>query len=169
MSVFTSIMNEILNMFKSFSFSNLLDILIVAFIIYKLIQFIRETKAGQLFKSLLILIAVYLISIWLNLFMLRTVMQFVFQVGLIAIVIVFQPELRHALEKLGRSRMNIIGKITKVEEEEEVKNCIEAVVRACKSMQETKTGALIVFEKETMLGDILNTGTIINAQPSSDL
>ena len=169
MSVFTSIMNEILNMFKSFSFSNLLDILIVAFIIYKAIQFIRETKAGQLFKSLLILIAVYLIALWLDLFMLRTLMQYVFQIGLIAIVIVFQPELRHALEKLGRSRVNIIGRITKVEEEEETKLCIDAVVRACKSMQETKTGALIVFEKETMQGEILNTGTIINALPSSDL
>ncbi len=169
MSVFTSIMNEILNMFKSFSFSNLLDILIVAFIIYKAIQFIRETKAGQLFKSLLILIAVYLIALWLDLFMLRTLMQYVFQIGLIAIVIVFQPELRHALEKLRRSRVNIIGRITKVEEEEETKLCIDAVVRACKSMQETKTGALIVFEKETMLGEILNTGTIINALPSSDL
>ena len=169
MSVFTSILNEIWNMIKSFSLSNLLDILIVAYIIYKAIKFIRETKAGRLFKSLLILIAVYLVSIWLNLFMLRTLMQYVFQIGLISLVIVFQPELSHALEKLGRSKVNIIGKITKVEEEEETKACIEAVVRACKSMQETKTGALIVFEKETMLGDIMSTGTILNAQPSMDL
>ncbi len=169
MSVFTIIISEILSMFKEFSISNLLDILIVAFIIYKAIQLLRETKTGQLLKSLLIIATVYLLSLWLNLFMLKTIMEYVFQIGFIAIVIVFQPEFRRALEKLGRSNMSTFGKITKVEEEEAVKSCIDAVLRACKSMQDSKTGALIVFEKSTLLGDVIGTGTIINAQTTSDL
>lgn len=169
MSVFTSIISEILNMFKEFSWQNLLDILIVAFIIYKAIQLLRETKAGQLIKSIIILVAVYLLSLWLDLFMLRSILQYVFQAGLIAIVIVFQPELRRTLEKLGRSSLNPFSRMTKVEEEEEVKACIDAVLRACKSMQDSKTGALIVFERSTLLGDVIGSGTVISARASADL
>lgn len=150
---------------------DVLDIAVVAFIIYKGIQLIRETRAEQLFKGFTVLLLAYVVARVLSMQSLLWIFNnIVFQVGIVALLVVFQPELRRALEKVGRSSWANIGKsLTEEETERVLRGCIDAVCKACAEFSKTKTGALIVFERSTMLGDIINTGTLVNADCSQSL
>lgn len=146
---------------------DIIDILVIAFIIYKAIGFLRESRAGQLVKGIIILVVVYGIADWWNLVILKWTLSKIMGSALIAVAVIFQPELRRILEKVGRTnfrRGQLLGT-----EESVVANCIDNVSRAAGSMQEKKIGALIVFEKKTQLGEIINTGTIIDAEASSSM
>ncbi len=155
----------------TFRASDVLDILIVSFIIYSLIKIVRETRAEQLVKGILILLVAYAVSGIFNLKMLNSLFTSFFQFSVLAVLIVFQPELRSALEHIGRSK---IGKYwtglssSGIEENHirQVRKCINSVVDVAGSFQRSKTGALIVFERRTKLGEIIDTGTIIDAEPS---
>ena len=143
---------------------DIIDILVIAYIIYKAIAFLRETRAGQLVKGILILFVVYLISDWGNLVTLRWALSKLVDSAIIAAAVIFQPELRRILEKVGRtnfSREQLLGS-----EESELSRCIDDVSRAAGVMQDKKIGALIVFERKTQLGEIINTGTIVDAVSS---
>lgn len=156
----------------TFKLTDVLDILIVSFIIYNLIKIIRETRAEQLVKGILIIIIAFAVSSLLNLKMLYSLFTTFFQFAILAVFIIFQPELRRALEQIGRSKIgkywNTLANNSNVDEEsiKQTKRCINAVSEAAASFQKSKTGALIVFERQTKLGDIIDTGTIINAEPS---
>ena len=143
---------------------DLIDILVIAYIIYKAIAFLRETRAGQLVKGILILFVVYLIADWGNLVTLGWALSKLVDGAIIAAAVVFQPELRRILEKVGRtnfSKEQLLGS-----EESELSRCIDDVSRAAGVMQEKKIGALIVFERKTQLGEIINTGTVVDAVSS---
>ena len=143
---------------------DLIDILLMAYVIYKAIGFLRETRAGQLAKGLVILVAVYFVANWWNLATLKwTLSRFVDYV-IIAIAIIFQPELRRILERMGHTK--IVGSSGLSPEDDPLADCIVKVSHAAGNMQESKTGALIVFEKSTQLGEVIATGTVINAEPS---
>lgn len=156
----------------TFRVADVLDIVIVSFIIYNLIKIVRETRAEQLVKGILILLLAFVVSCLFNLKMLNTLFTTFFQFSVLAVLIVFQPELRRALEQIGRSKIgkywNNFSSANNVEEEKvkQIKRGINCVVEASNSFQKSKTGALIVFERETKLGDIIDTGTIIDAEPS---
>lgn len=158
----------------SFRPTDLIDIVLVAFLIFKAIQLIRETRAEQLLKGLIILGLAYFFA---NLLQLRTfnfIMVNVFQIGLLALIVVFQPELRRALERVGRSNLTKIGVFgLNVDTEEETYKkgvaAIEEICEAALALRRNKMGALIVFERETKLGDIIDTGTVINADISAAL
>ncbi len=143
---------------------DIIDILVIAFIIYKAIEFLRETRAGQLIKGIVILIAIYILSDWLELATLQWALSKVMDSAIIAAAVIFQPELRRILEKVGRTQFKR-GQLLDGENDN-VATCIDNVSRAAGSMQDTKTGALIVFERKTQLGEIINTGTILDAKPS---
>ena len=154
------------NIVSGIGFTDILDILIVTFIIYKLLHFIRETRAEQLAKGLLFLMVATLLSKVLQLYTLHWILSGVMTVGLIAVVVIFQPELRRGLEYLGRSKFsNVLSEGDK----EEAKYMVGQLVEAVDSMSASHTGALIVIEREISLNDIAETGTIIDAAISSQM
>ena len=154
------------NIVSGIGFTDILDILIVTFIIYKLLHFIRETRAEQLAKGLLFLMVATLLSKVLQLYTLHWILSGVMTVGLIAVVVIFQPELRRGLEYLGRSKFsNVLSEVDK----EEAKYMVGQLVEAVDSMSASHTGALIVIEREISLNDIAETGTIIDAAISAQM
>lgn len=144
-----------------------LDILVVAYVIYKFIQIVRQTRAKQLVYGILLLFFVWLVSGWVGMQTLSALLQVVFTQGVLAVVIIFQPEIRSALERLSRSNFSSLIKGTTQTDTMTV--CINSVCHACQNFQNSKTGALIVFERETKLGDIINTGTVVNADISPEI
>ncbi|MBE6750474.1 MAG: TIGR00159 family protein [Ruminococcaceae bacterium] len=160
-----SIWNQII-----FAISNLripfdiIDILAMAYIIYKAIGFLRETRAGQLVKGLVILFVVYALAGWWKLATIQWVLSRVVDSAIIAAAVIFQPELRRLLERVGRtnfSKSQIFDSKTN-----RLAECISSVCKAAATMQEKRIGALIVFERTTQLGEIINTGTVIDAESS---
>ena len=143
---------------------DIIDILLMAYIIYKAIGFLRETRAGQLAKGLVIFVVIYFIANWWNLTTMKWILSRFVDYIIIAIAIIFQPELRRILERVGHTKF--VSAHGSSLESDPLEDCIDKVSRAAGIMQESKTGALIVFERSTQLGEIIDTGTVINADPS---
>jgi diadenylate cyclase len=154
--------------FQVLKLTDLIDILLIAFIVYQLLKLIKETRAMQLVKGILILFLALQISSWFHLNTLNYLLRSAMQVGMFAIVVIFQPELRSLLEKMGRTK---VGKIINIASgtTDNQEYAIREMVRAVLNLSETKTGALIVIERETKLGDVIGTGTLIDADVSSAL
>ncbi len=169
-----SLYNDFVTIMQSFKVTDVLDIVIVSFLIYSLIKIMRETRAEQLVKGILILLVAFAVSTIFHLKMLNALFVSFFQFSVLAVLIVFQPELRSALEHIGRSK---IGKYwsglaaVSVEEEQvkRIRKCINCVVEVANKFQKSKTGALIVFERTTKLGEIIDTGTVVDAVPSVEM
>lgn len=158
--------NVFKNIVSSVGITDVLDITIITFLVYKLLGFIRETRAEQLAKGLLLLVVATVLSKWMHLYTLHWLLSGLISAGLVAIVVIFQPELRRALEYLGRSRItNIFGEVDK----EEAKRIVGQFVEAVDSMSASRTGALIVIEREISLNDIVETGTVIDSQITAQM
>ena len=158
--------NVFKNIVSSVGITDVLDIAIITFLVYKLLGFIRETRAEQLAKGLLLLVVATVLSKWMHLYTLHWLLSGLISAGLVAIVVIFQPELRRALEYLGRSRItNIFGEVDK----EEAKRIVGQFVEAVDSMSASRTGALIVIEREISLNDIVETGTVIDSQITAQM
>ena len=154
------------NIVSSVGITDVLDIAIITFLIYKLLGFIRETRAEQLAKGLLLLVVATVLSKWMHLYTLHWLLSGLISAGLVAIVVIFQPELRRALEYLGRSRItNVFGEVDK----EEAKRIVGQFVEAVDSMSASRTGALIVIEREMSHNDIVETGTVIDSQITAQM
>lgn len=167
---------NIVGLVKSFQLTDGLDVLVISFIIYSGIKLVRETRAEQLVKGLLILLLVWGVSYYLNLHMVEALLNYFFQFSVFALLVVFQPEMRRALEQIGRSGLGSNAKgwlFTGVKDDADLRQKltrgINAVVEAVVVLQKQRMGALIVFERQTKLGDIADTGTVINADPSAQL
>ena len=152
-------------LFTGFGITDIIDIAIVSFIIYKVLGFIRRTRAEQLAKGLLVIIFAAFLSNILNLYIVKWILDKLLDVGLIALVVVFQPELRRGLEFLGRGKFARQFSI----KEENIEGTVDMIVRAVEYFAARKEGAIIVIEREIALQDIAETGTIINARLSTDL
>ncbi|MGN1161531.1 MAG: diadenylate cyclase CdaA [Candidatus Fimenecus sp.] len=155
-------------------FSDLLDVLLVAFVIYSAIKLIRETKAIQLAKGVILLALLYLCVTLLDMQASQYIMSFVFGNLFLILVVIFSPEIRHALESVGRSSVSNINFLNfKNRDEgllrESVANSINCVCKACADMSDKRIGALIVFEKDTKLGEIIKTGTLVDAKVTSEI
>ncbi|MBR5586772.1 MAG: diadenylate cyclase CdaA [Clostridia bacterium] len=148
---------------------DVIDILIVAFILYKAIGLVRETRAQQVLKGIIILLVLTPLSEWLQLDALNYILVNVMQFGILAIIIVFQPELRRVLEKVGRFNVGAIFKADQTAGQFDIDEAIGSISTAAGNMSLTKTGALIVIERETKLGEIAGTGTLLDAAISSQL
>ena len=158
--------NVFKNIVSSVGITDVLDIAIITFLVYKLLGFIRESRAEQLAKGLLLLVVATVLSKWMHLYTLHWLLSGLISAGLVAIVVIFQPELRRALEYLGRSRItNIFGEVDK----EEAKRIVGQFVEAVDSMSASRTGALIVIEREISLNDIVETGTVIDSQITAQM
>ncbi len=159
-----SVWNQIVYAVSNFRIFDILDILVMAFIIYKAIVFLRDSRAGQLFKGILILLVVYAIAGWWELVTLQWLLSKVVDAALIAAVVIFQPELRRILERVGRTKIG--GTKLFDSSMSGLEKSIDDVSKAAGTMQEKRIGALIVFERTTLLGDIVDTGTVLDAESS---
>jgi diadenylate cyclase len=161
-------MSEIFNnIISGVGVTDVIDVAIVAFVIYKVLGFIRETRALQLVKGLLILVLITVLSDKMNLYTLNWILRNTISLGVIALVIVFQPELRRALEYVGRSKF-ITPPFAQMDKEK-VKTITAAIIKAVDFFSSNKVGALIIMERETTLNDIAETGTKIDAEISTEL
>ena len=148
-------------------FSDIVDILIVAYLIYNIIMLIRKTNSFRLARGiLLILIALWLSGV-LKLTMFNRLLQKTVELGLIALVIIFQPELRRLLERMGSKTFPSFG--SKPLETLGMDNVISQTIAACTQLSSTKTGALIVFERNVSLTHAMSTGTLINSDTTAEL
>ncbi len=162
-----TVWNQFVYTISNLRIFDIIDILIIAFIVYKAIEFLRETRAGQLVKGIVFLLVLYAFAIVFKLAVLRWLLSAVFGSAIVAIAIIFQPELRRLLERVGQTK---IGNLQSGGDENElVADSANKICKAAGQMQKTKTGALIVFERKTQLGEIINTGTIVDAEVSESL
>ncbi len=157
---------NIVNLFASFTFSDFLDIALVAFIVYYAIRFIRQTRAFQLVKGLVLLLMIYALVRTLDMQASSYIMNRIFNDVVLVLLLLFQPEIRHVLESVGRRRL-VFGANAK--ENEEAGETVLAVCKACSDMSDKKIGALIVFEKDTLLGEITDTGNKIDALVTTEM
>ncbi len=142
---------------------DILDIIIVAFLFYRLFLLIRGTRAAQMFIGLFLLIVVSFVARWLNMNALNWILSSLKTVWVVAFVILFQPELRRALSLLGQNR--IIGYFLKVEES----STVSEIVKACHQLTQAGLGAIIVVEKDVGLRNYIETGTHVDARVSAEL
>lgn len=174
MDYITGIWSAFVSLMKTFNIYDALDIIIVSFLIYGLIKIIRESRAGQLVKGIVIILLAYFLSCQLNFKMLSTILSNFFQFSVFGLLIVFQPELRRALEQLGRTKLGGYFSVGNIMSDESThtkacRNLIKVIVDSVVILSKEKTGALIVFERKTKLGDIISTGTVIRSVPSAAL
>jgi diadenylate cyclase len=143
---------------------DIIDICIVAFLLYYVYSFIRDRRAGKLATGVALLMVFMFISEITNMYTMSFIMENLFQVGIIALIIVFQPELRSALEKMGAEPLKTLKLGDRAGQIGDTHNLIEALTGAACDMSLEKTGALIVIERSTKLGDIIRTGTVVDAK-----
>lgn len=162
-----NILNSIVNFSAMFSIRDAIDILIIAFLTYKLIKLISRSNAGKVVKGIILLIVVMQVAQLFGLKVVNFLLANTMQLGLLALVIMFQPELRKALEKVGRSTFPQL--IDRSGDVDYLDCAIHETVEACTGLSWSRDGALIVFQREILLDDIVKTGTVLNAVPSSEL
>lgn len=170
--------NVFLQILYSIRIRDIIDILIVAYLVYKLIELLRETRAGLLMKGIIGIIIIYVGAKILQLRAVSAIIQFLITYGVFAILIVFQPELRKILEQLGRTHFSLtqlrstisgLGSNNTEETRSATTKAINAICDSCAILSKDRIGALIVIERRTRLGDIISTGTLVDANPSSEL
>lgn len=165
-------LNGLLSVITTIRIRDIIDILAIAFIIFGLFKLVKETRAAQLLKGVIVMMVVYLFSSLFGLVMLSSLLRAFFEAAVILIAIIFQPEIRKALEQMGRN--NTWKKYIKVfskqgKSDQWIKAVKKSIVDAADTavlFSRSHTGALLVFERETMLSDIATTGTIIDAETS---
>ncbi len=170
---FNDIWESIYSVIRTMKPVDFVDIVLLSYLIYYLFKLIRETRAGQLFKGIIFLLFAYVISEFIGLKSITYLLKQTFDIGLLAILIMFQPEIRRAFEKIGHSHfglknLNLIGSSAD-EAAAKWTNAIDAVCDSCVELSSTCTGALIVIEQQTKLGEQIENGTVINAVPSKEL
>lgn len=167
-------LGTVLSVIQSITPVDIIDILLLTFLIYYLLKIIRETRAGQLLKGVAWIIIVYLICKTAGLKSMTFLLDNTINIGLIAILIMFQPELRRALEKFGSTNMSKLNPFSFMSEQiatpvEKWQYAIDMICSSCEELSASTTGALFVLERKTKLDVQIKTGTIMNATPSKEL
>ena len=152
---------------KSIGITDILDILIVAVLFYYIYVFIRDRRAGRLAIGVGILVLFQIISEALDLMVMKFILQNIFQIGVIAIIIIFQPELRSMLERVGGDSLRGLRNLGTERDVQQIRHFEDELCDAVNEMSMSRTGALIAIERSTRLGDVIATGTVINADTSS--
>lgn len=164
-----SVLLYLKSFFQVLKLTDIIDIFLVAIIVYQLLKMIKETRAIQIVKGIAILFVIFQVSIWAHLTTLNYLLSNALQVGVFSIVVIFQPELRSLFEKMGRSKVGRIMDIASGTAEDRQDYAVNEITRAAENLSATKTGALIVIERQTKLGDVIRTGTVLDAEVSASL
>ena len=167
--MFDSFYQGLINQLALIKVTDIIDVFIVTFIIYKALKFIRDTRTVHLLKGVVVLIITMQVSQFVKLHTVHYILSNALQLGLIAIIIVFQPELRRALEQLGRTTMGQWFSFEERTDDLEKEKIIKEVKESCVNMSKSRIGALIVIEREIKIGDIVGTGITLNADVTSEL
>ena len=172
MEFLQQILGLFVDLVRQFTWRDAVDVLAVSFIIYSGIKLVRESRAEQLVKGLLLVVVIFGLANYLQLYMLKGLLSTFFQFTIVALLIVFQPELRRALEQMGRNGVSKPFTLAAAPKDAEAelqlqRKGILAVGEACMTLQKLKMGALIVFERKTKLTEIVDTGTVVNAEPTA--
>ena len=165
--LWSTVRNMVWNLTHRLGIADIIDILIVAAIIYELLLLTRHTRGSALLKGLFLLLVIMLVSNLLGLKSLNWLLISILQNGALVLVILFQPELRKALERMGRSR--ILTKSNRRSVDEERDTVIAEIVQTVVDLSRRRVGALLVFERQTGLEDVIETGTRLNAEVSAPL
>lgn len=168
------LINTLTSILKTISFIDIIDIGLVSILIYQLMKFIKDTRVAQILKGVVILALIYFLAKQIGLRTIGFILEKLFDIGIVMLVVVFQPELRRMLEHVGQTQVTQVKFFSKHHNEKEMKNkfWLEAISNICEAIQslsESQTGALIVLEKNIKLQDIVMTGTILDSLPSSQL
>ncbi len=162
---------DIIGMIESIKLRDVIDTLLVIYLVYKVLQLVRETRAMQLVKGLLLLTVLYMVVDLFELNTMRYLLEMLFQYGVIALLVVFQPELRRALESLGRK--NFITSIFNFDSQKDQlrfsEKTVAEITKASLEMAKVKTGALIVVEQDMVLTEFERTGIMLDSLVSSQL
>ena len=168
------VMEAIINFFKEFAalvptirIMDIVDILVVAFVIYKIILMLQTTSSARIAKSIVIILLLTALTSVLHMYLMNYLLDKILEIGLLALVIMFQPELRRVLEKLGSKSFREI--LSTKQEMRNIDYVISETVKACEIMSRERTGVLIVFERTSSLEDYQKTGIVIDARVSSEL
>ena len=167
---FDNIRDSIINSFNAMKTAgpmDVIDILIVAYIIYRLMKLLKDTSAARLAKGVIWLLLIFLVATLAGLNTIRFILRHSLGLGDTAAIVIFQPELRRLLEQLGKG--NFSSLLVSANDPAAVEAAINATVKACSDMSRSKTGVLIVFERKERLGEIVSTGTVMDAEPSPEL
>ncbi|WP_418454259.1 diadenylate cyclase CdaA [Allofournierella sp.] len=168
-------LNKIWNNFQSIQQNpmNLVDILLVAFVVYEILVVIRKTRAAQLAKGAVVVLVVYALANLMNLRTVVWIMQSVLQIGFLALIVLFQPELRRALEQMGRTDKWAATLFKNRRDDPSLRakwqNACLAICDAAEQLSDTRTGALIVLERNSNLSEIIRTGTPLNADVNREM
>mgnify|MGYP002540315845 FL=1 len=168
-------LNKIWNNFQSIQQNpmNLVDILLVAFVVYEILVVIRKTRAAQLAKGAVVVLVVYALANLMNLRTVVWIMQSVLQIGFLALIVLFQPELRRALEQMGRTDKWAATLFKNRKDDPSLRakwqNACLAICDAAEQLSDTRTGALIVLERNSNLSEIIRTGTPLNADVNREM
>lgn len=168
-----SVVEETISVLRSITIMDVIDIILLSLIIFEGWKLVRETKANQLLKAVVTLLVVYIISGLIGLKAIEFLLRSVFSIGILALIILFQPEIRRALEKVGRTGLKKLGLVQIGSEPDSMnarwETAIDAICDSCDELSATTTGALIVIERQIRLGEHIDNGTRLDALPSKEL
>ncbi len=167
MEIVNNILTSLKNIWQTVTVWDLIDVVLVTFIIYKVLILVRKTNSANVMKGVLLLLIVLWVSSLLPLKVVSYFLGSAFELGLLALVILFQPELRRILEQVGSgSFKELLGRPVQAKS---IESAITQTVLACTDMSRSKTGALLVFERDINLDAYIKTGTIVDASPAAEL
>ena len=158
-----------MNAIERLTINDIIDIAIVAVVVYNILKLTRETRANQVMKGVGIFILAYWVSTVFELQAFQWIMKYIMDAGAIVLVVLFQPEIRRALERIGRRTGLIVEKNHHQENADAVDKMIEEIIRCMENLSKRKVGALIVVENKTALGDVIETGNMLDAVVSAAL
>ena len=166
-NVFYSIYGIFTTLGQTVSVWDIVDILIIAYIIYRVLSLMRKTSAGSVIRGILLILVIAALANILNLSVITYLLDQMMVMGIVVLVVLFQPELRKLFEQVGSSKLSVIFK--KRSKDEHVEHCIDCVITASNILAKLNTGAIIVFEREVGLNDYAATGVRIDAESSQEL
>lgn len=173
MAIIQTFFSNIVAVFSDFGISDFLDICFVTFLIYNVIKFIRETRTGQLVKGLILFGLLYFLVSLLDMQASSYLFKALFRDAILVLIVVFQPEIRHVIEAVGRSKIKGLSGLharnAQIRYNEETTVMIGEICKACAEMSDRKIGALMVLERETLLSEVIETGTPVDAKVSEEL
>lgn len=165
--------NYVSSIITNIHINDVVDMLLLTFFIYIILKFVRETRAAQFLKGIIMIFLLWFLTSWLKLYAVHSLINLLLGSGILAIIVIFQPEIRSMLEKFGRKgfkRFTNIGDLGFLRDRDSKNtSMINAVVSATTNLAITKTGALMVIERDTKLGEVIKTGTIIDSEVSAPL
>ncbi len=165
----STFMGDLVRYLMTIQISDVVDMAIMAFACYKLLTLVKSSRAASLLKGIMILLIALWLSSLLKLHGINYLMDRMVSWGVLALIILFQPEIRHILEQMGSQKLNFLNLFAHNEVSSNMEHTISQTVLACTEMSKSRTGVLIVFERDILLDDLVRSGTVLNADVSSEL